>query len=61
MFLLFFLAENVGPNIPQKYQNPNIWRKKINKNRSLRLGRGTVNTCAKFHSLPLENGVDIGF
>ena len=51
----------MGPNIPQKYQNPNIWRKKINKNRSLRLGRGTVNTCAKFLSLPLENGVDIGF
>ena len=45
----------------QKYENPNIWRgKKKKRKRSLTVGRGTLNTCAKFEGLSLKNGVDIG-
>ena len=52
------------PKYHNKYQNPNIWRKqKKTKTKNTirkRLGRGTLNTCAKLQGLSLKNGVGIG-
>ena len=65
VFFVFF-AENVESlktQISKKYKPPNIWQqktKKQEKNIRKRLGRGTLNTCAKCQGLSLKNGVDIG-
>ena len=42
----------------KRYKDPNIWREKKTKKR-WRLGRGTLNKCAKFQGITLKNGVDI--
>ena len=64
-FFCFFFAENVGSlntQISSKKQKPKYLTKKTENKKYIfvRLGRGTLNTCAKFRGLTLKNGVDIG-
>ena len=47
------------PLRPKYPKNPNIRQKSKIKNISNRLGKGTLNTCAKFQGLSLKNGDDI--
>ena len=56
LFLFFSLEmwDPLRPKYPKKYENPNTWRGE-NKNKTVkRLGRGTLNACAKFQSLYLS-------
>ena len=51
------------PKYLQKRQKPKYLAEKKRKRRKdirKRLGRGTLNTCAKFQGLPPKNGVDVG-
>jgi len=50
------------PKISCKKQKPKYLTKKTENKKYIfvRLGRGTLNTCAKFRGLTLKNGVDIG-
>ena len=68
MSFFFVFAGDLGSlktQIPQKIQKNQMSgekRKKKEKNPFIckRVGRGTLNTCAKFQGLTLRNGVDIG-
>ena len=65
MFFFFFPTEDVGSLKTQitpknTKKNKYLAEKKKKKNGSKRIGRGTLNTCAKFQALSLKNGVDIG-
>ena len=50
------------PKYPKKYKTQISGEKKKKRKIPIRkrLGRGTLNTCAKFQGLSLKNGVDIG-
>ena len=60
--LVLFFAENVGSLktqiSPKKCKKPKYLNINITKKNRWRLGRGTLNTCAKFQGLTLKNGVD---
>ena len=60
-FFFFFFPENVGSlktqNTPQKIQKTQ--RYDGGKKKSVRVGRGTLNTCETFQGITLKNGVDI--
>ena len=64
MFFSFSLEiwDPLRPKYPKKYktQISGEKKKKIKIPIRKRLGRGTLNTCAKFQGLSLKNGVDIG-
>ena len=65
LFFCFFSTEiwdPLRPKYPPKTQKPKyLAEKKRKKKKPIRerLGRGTLNTCAKFQGLSLQNGVDI--
>ena len=51
---------SLKPKYLEKKLNPKHLEKKENtKKNHERLGRGTLNACAKFQGLTLKNGVDI--
>ena len=59
-YFCFFSAGNVGSLKTQLFQQIQTPQTSGENKQLKRLGRGTLNTCAKLQGLSLKNGVDVG-